>query len=437
MLTLTDTTISGNSAAQGGGIRSSTFVGGLTLTNTTINNNTASGDGGGIFDQGGTATLKNTIVSNSPSGGDCSGIITSSGHNLDSDGSCGLTGTGDLSSTNPLLGSLADNGGSTLTHALLPGSPAIDAGDDTAAPPTDQRGVARPKGAASDIGAYERFTVAFTLATSSGSESVTPANLEDTLSAASGQQESVDFTVGVTGSTATGGGADFTLASGTLTFSPGDTSKTIAITIGDDTLDEAAETIAVTLSNPNGATLGSITVHTYTIEDGDPTLTLAPNSAERGDVITVELLDYPAGISIDLIEIAGLNATPPGLPQTGPDGGVFFGFLIPAISNDGITIPIGSQPFEVFAGGVSQKTTLTILPAVISVSDLTIVANQDLTITGSGLFEGGGVCVVEGHITLSNVPLEIASASDCPASVFEQPQVPAKESSWTTAGPLH
>ena len=99
----------------------------MTLTNTTINGNSAVDDGGGIFDQGGNAILKNTIVSNSPSGGDCSGTVTSSGHNLDSDGSCGLTGTGDLSSTNPLLGSLADNGGSTLTHALLPGSPAIDA----------------------------------------------------------------------------------------------------------------------------------------------------------------------------------------------------------------------------------------------------------------------------------------------------------------------
>jgi hypothetical protein len=54
-----------------------------------------------------------------------------------------------------MLGPLADNGGPTQTHALLPGSPAIDAGDNTACPATDQRGVTRPLGAACDIGAYE------------------------------------------------------------------------------------------------------------------------------------------------------------------------------------------------------------------------------------------------------------------------------------------
>jgi hypothetical protein len=54
-----------------------------------------------------------------------------------------------------LIGPLADNGGPTLTHALLDGSPAIDAADDAACPATDQRGVPRPQGAACDIGAYE------------------------------------------------------------------------------------------------------------------------------------------------------------------------------------------------------------------------------------------------------------------------------------------
>ena len=91
------------------------------------------------------------------------GNITSLGHNLDSDGSCELSGTGDLSSTDPLLGPLQDNGGPTFTHALLPGSPAIDAADDTAAPATDQRGIRRPQGRAGDIGAYEFKPPAFTV----------------------------------------------------------------------------------------------------------------------------------------------------------------------------------------------------------------------------------------------------------------------------------
>ena len=53
------------------------------------------------------------------------------------------------------LGPLANNGGPTLTHALLPGSPAINAADAGASPATDQRGVRRPQGAGPDIGAYE------------------------------------------------------------------------------------------------------------------------------------------------------------------------------------------------------------------------------------------------------------------------------------------
>ena len=77
------------------------------------------------------------------------------GNNLDSDGTCGLTGAGDLPNTDPLLGPLAANGGPTLTHALLPGNTAIDTGDDDSCPATDQRGVVRPPRAACEIGAYE------------------------------------------------------------------------------------------------------------------------------------------------------------------------------------------------------------------------------------------------------------------------------------------
>ena len=54
-----------------------------------------------------------------------------------------------------MLGLLQDNGGQTFTHALLSGSPAIDMGDDGSAPVTDQRGLGRPQGPASDIGAFE------------------------------------------------------------------------------------------------------------------------------------------------------------------------------------------------------------------------------------------------------------------------------------------
>ena len=81
--------------------------------------------------------------------------MTSQGHNLDSDNTCNLSSVGDLPNTDPLLGPLQDNGGPTETHALLPESPAIDAGDNAACPSTDQRGIIRPQGSACDIGAFE------------------------------------------------------------------------------------------------------------------------------------------------------------------------------------------------------------------------------------------------------------------------------------------
>ncbi|MEJ2266870.1 MAG: CSLREA domain-containing protein [Anaerolineales bacterium] len=151
VLTLTNSTVSGNIAAFEGGISSE---GQATLTNVTVAENEA-GDlptpGGGIV---GTATLVNTIVSNNL-GGNCIGSITSAGHNIDSEDTCGFDQESDFVNTDPRLGPLQDNGGGTLTQALIYGSPAIDAGDNAICPPTDQRGVTRPQGAGCDIGAFE------------------------------------------------------------------------------------------------------------------------------------------------------------------------------------------------------------------------------------------------------------------------------------------
>ena len=71
-----------------------------------------------------------------------------------------------MNNTDPKLGPLANNGGPTLTMALLPGSPAIDAGDTSLAPATDQRGFPRPAGLAADIGAFEYGSVMPTIAIS-------------------------------------------------------------------------------------------------------------------------------------------------------------------------------------------------------------------------------------------------------------------------------
>ena len=154
-LMVTNSTFSGNSATgRGGGIEHNT--GTLTVTNSTFSGNSAS-TGGSIFTNGGTIHYANTIIANSPSGGDCvnTGTIVTNTNNLVEDNTCSPSLSGD-----PNLGSLASNGGPTQTIALLPGSIAINAGDNTTCTVSpisnlDQRGIARPNGPHCDIGAYE------------------------------------------------------------------------------------------------------------------------------------------------------------------------------------------------------------------------------------------------------------------------------------------
>jgi uncharacterized repeat protein (TIGR01451 family) len=87
------------------------------------------------------------------------GAIITLGHNLENGSTCMLTDPTDIHA-NPLLGPLANNGGPTDTHALLAGSPAIDAGDSANCPSPDQRGVSRPQAEGCDIGAFEAVAVA-------------------------------------------------------------------------------------------------------------------------------------------------------------------------------------------------------------------------------------------------------------------------------------
>ena len=102
--------------------------------------------------------------------------------------------------------------------------------------------------------------VDFNATSSNGAESVSSKDLTVDLSAASGQNVTVNYAV--TG-TATGSGTDYTLANGTLTISAGSTSDTITIaSIVDDSITEGNETVIVTLSSPSNATLGSDDAHT-------------------------------------------------------------------------------------------------------------------------------------------------------------------------------
>ncbi|MBE0670593.1 MAG: hypothetical protein IH588_08405 [Anaerolineales bacterium] len=194
--TVNNTTISENSSEDVGGIVNSAF-GNLTIINSTVDNNSVinTNSPAGILTEGpisiinstiannlgsaiqsygetniinstiagniaygirhysGVLVLKNSILANN--WWDCTleigGSIGESQNNVIEENFCGIANL----DSDPKLGPLANNGGATQTMALLRGSPAIDAGDDSVCPTTDQRGITRPKGSHCDIGAYE------------------------------------------------------------------------------------------------------------------------------------------------------------------------------------------------------------------------------------------------------------------------------------------
>jgi hypothetical protein len=164
-LYLSDSTVVANTAKVAGGGIDSTLSGPSQLvTASTLAHNTA--PTGANIDATGTASgaspiaITQTIVADPTSGTDCSTSAASStavsdaGYNLESATDCGFTQSTDKQNADPMLDSLRLNGGRTQTEALETGSPAIDRGPATCSSP-DQRGMARPEGAACDIGAFE------------------------------------------------------------------------------------------------------------------------------------------------------------------------------------------------------------------------------------------------------------------------------------------
>lgn len=155
-----NSTVSGNSALIVGGVLGD-YRGNLSIYNSTIAFNTATDSAGaGLLAQWttrlqSTIVFGNTVASESYDVGAISSGIIIGAHNLI--GTSPFLLPPDTIHADPLLGSLVDNGGPTLTHALLTGSPAIDAGNNVTNADTDQRGAGfvRVFGAAADIGAFE------------------------------------------------------------------------------------------------------------------------------------------------------------------------------------------------------------------------------------------------------------------------------------------
>ena len=153
--TITNATFNNNSANKGGGIYCTTFD--LTLKNVTIHNNSASNSGGGIYNDCSDLYIRNTILwgNTSVHGPQIQYGATSINDSVIQNGCPAGSTCANIITTNPLLGTLGNYGGFTQTILLQAGSSAIDTGNDSTCPATDQRNMARPQGAHCDIGAFE------------------------------------------------------------------------------------------------------------------------------------------------------------------------------------------------------------------------------------------------------------------------------------------
>jgi predicted outer membrane repeat protein len=267
-LTLTDCTLSNNSAYHNGGGLCN--IGTATLTNCTLSGNTVqTGSGGGTF--GGTVTLNNTLIAGNTAATDpdVAGTVNSgSGFNLIGNGTgmSGITnGTNgnqvgtSTSPINPLLAALGSYGGLTQTMALLPGSPALDAGSNAldGGVTTDQRGDARIVNGTVDIGAFENqaaasFSISAPASTTAGNTfSITVSALNS-----SGQVD-----------------PNFT---GTITFASTDPLAGLPASYTFTSADQGVHTFSVTLKRAGAQTIAAIDATT-----GSATLTVAPAAASQ------------------------------------------------------------------------------------------------------------------------------------------------------------
>ena len=386
--TLTNSTISGNTATNViGGIANVNFGGpaiSLTLLNCTVTGNTSPSVGGiRTGDQGGpaTTTLKNTIVANNSlsnlfkSGTNAS--VVSQGNNLASDNGAGLlTGPGDLINTNPLLSALGSNGGPTQTHALLPGSPAINAGTNTDAPTTDQRGIARPQQTVADIGAFEAR--GFTLALTSGSPQSTLINtafanpLVVTVSSANGepvQGGRVSFM------------APLILASATLTGNPATIAGgQAAVTATANGLPGAYQVTAAAngATGPASFNLTNTACPTITVNPVSPTL---PNG--RAGTAYSQTFTQTGGAGVGTFSVSagllpnGLILAAGGLLSGTPTVSGTFNFTVRATDNNACT---GERAYTLLLN--PPCTTITVNPATLPNGFVGTAYSQTLTATG-------------------------------------------------------
>ena len=212
-------------------------------------------------------------------------------------------------------------------------------------------------------------TVAFSVTSSNQAESIGSANLEVALSAISGRNVTVDYTVS---GTASGTGVDYTLANGTLTIPAGSPNANITISgIVDDLLDEDNETVIVTITNPSNATLGGSTIHAYTINDNDSLPSIAFSVANSNGAESTASVNLQVALSTLSGREVTVNYAVTG--GTATNGGVDYTTL----ANGTLTIPAGTLTGNITITGIVDDNVFEQPDETIEVT-LSVPTNAEL-----------------------------------------------------------
>ena len=229
---------------------------------------------------------------------------------------------------------------------------------------------------------------------SEGDDGSTDLTFTVTLSAASGRAVTVDYADAGTG-TATPGTDYAVLDAGTLTLEPGETGKTIAVSVTGDVLDEADETVAVTLSDAGNATIGTATgTGTITDDDAAPTsitLTVDDDGVGEGEgTVTIAVTATVDGAT----RFAEAKTVRVSVSGSGAAGAVDFAAVAPF-------------DIEIAAGAASGSETFTLTPTDDAVDE----ADETITVSGTS----GGLTVNPATITLTDEDAALSLSIDSPS----------------------
>jgi hypothetical protein len=404
-VTVNNSTFSSNSAFNGGGIGN---FGTLTVNNSTFSGNSADDVGGGIANLSGTATLKNTIVAkaNNSTGGDCGGTvpITDDGYNLSSDDTCDFSQANNSQSgtveepLDPKLGSLADNGGPTLTHALLAGSPAVDKGNTDLT--DDQRGQPRPfddpnvapatGGDNSDIGSFEVQEVLNTAPDAKDDSATTSEDDSVTINVLANDADPDGDTLTVGSVTQPTNGSAALNADNTVTYTPKSDfngKDTFTYTISDANGETTTATVTVTVNSVNDAPVANADSATTDEDTATAIAVLANDTDVEGESLSVSSFTQPAHGTVTKNADGTLKYTPEGnynssdsFTYKANDGTADSGVATVSISvtavNDAPTIDVVGGSQSTCLSNTRARTTLKLTDVDSSTTNLTLSATS-------------------------------------------------------------